>query len=385
MNKPRTIGFLANTSWYLYNFRLAEMKTVQRCGVKVLAIAPPDEYSEKIRAEGIGFFPLPLKRRDFSPWGKLRAVRRLRRIQKTESIDLMRHFTLEAIFVGTMAAGRNGPKLVQSVTGMGFVYAGNEPAKRILRAIFKPVLQWCLAKGPVIVENRGDLVAVTKIIGKNLRYPVEQIPGGGIDVSRYCREGRVTLKRDSGAIRFLAAGRLLRGKGVGLFAQAAEKYNGAPAEFFLAGMPDKGNPEAYSRQEIEEWNRIPGFKWLGNVEDIPSLLRSVDVLVHPTFYGEGLPRIIMEAEACGLPVITTNIPACAEAVTDGTNGWVLDRKDPEKLAELMASSAADPVRRSEMGDRNRVFAVAEFDENKVIRRTMDVYRRHFPNWNPLTD
>lgn len=382
MNKPKTIGYLANTSWFLYHFRLADMKAAQRCGVRVVAVAPKDEYSGRFKDEGIEFYPIPLKRRDFTPWGKLKAIRELRKIHRRESIDLMHHFTLEAILVGTMAAGRNGPKVIQSVAGMGFVYAENGFSQRVLRLILNPILGWCLPKGPIIVENRGDAARIRKIVGKRLRYPIEQLPGGGIDVGWYTPEGGQLLQNDSSKVRFLSAGRLLKGKGPGLFAQAAAKYSGPPAEFFLAGMPDKGNPEAYSRQEIEEWNRISGFKWLGNVEDIPSLLRSVDVLVHPTFYGEGLPRIIMEAQACGLPVITTNIPACAEAVADGINGWVLDRKDPEKLADLMKSCGLSVGKRNEMGKLNRIQAIQTFDQEKVIRRTLEVYRNHFPDWNP---
>ncbi|MBC2601107.1 glycosyltransferase family 4 protein [Puniceicoccus vermicola] len=382
MTKLKTIGYLANTSWFLYHFRLADMKAAQKCGLRVIAIAPEDEYSSRFQEEGVEFFPISMKRRDISPLRKWKTVRQIREIHRRESIDLMHHFTLEAILLGTLAAGASGPKVVHSVAGMGFAFSGNELSKRFLRAFLRPLLRWCLPRGPVIVENRGDRAKVMQIMGKKRRYPVEQLPGGGIDVDLYSSEGGLAIEKSPETVRFLSAGRLLRGKGAGLFAKAAKEYQGPSAEFFLAGMPDEGSPGSYTVKEIQEWTRIPGFKWLGNVEDVPSLLRSVDLLVHPTFYGEGLPRIIMEAQSCGLPIITTNIPACAEAVEDGTHGWVLDRKDPKLLAELMAQAASDAGKRAEMGERNRALAVEKFDEEKVIRRTLEVYRNHFPDWNP---
>lgn len=381
MSDLRTIGYFANTSWFLHNFRLADMRAAQRRGLRAVAIAPEDEYSSRFKEAGIDFIPLPMKRRDFTPWGKWKAVRRLREIHRKEKIDLMHHFTLESILVGTLAAGKGGPKVVQSVTGMGFVYAGDAFSKRMLRMILNPILGWCFSKGPVIAENRVDVARIRRMVGSSMRYPVEQLPGGGIDISKFSPDGERVLEPSAGQVRFLSAGRLLRGKGAGLFAEAAKRYEGPRAEFLLAGLPDSGNPESYSVKEVKEWSAIPGFQWLGNVEDMPSLLRSVDVLVHPTFYGEGLPRIIMEAQACGLPVITTNIPACAEAVEAGRNGWVLEGRDTMRLADLMRLAASDPAARAKMGKRNRELAVEKFDQTKVIRMTMNVYRNHFPNWN----
>lgn len=380
MTQLKTVGYLANTSWFLSNFRLADMRAAQERGLRVIAIAPEDEYSSRIRQAGIEFLPLKLKRRDLTPWGKWGTIRQLRRIHREESIDLMHHFTLEAIFAGTLAAGKSGPRVVQSVAGMGTAYAGNECSKRALRLILNPTLSWCLSKGPVIVENRGDRAAIQRIVGKKLRYPIVQLPGGGIDVDRYSPEGPVAIEKKPGTVRFLCAGRLLKGKGAGLFARAARRYEGPPAEFLLAGMPDDGSPESYSSSEVEEWNKIPGFTWLGNVDDVPSLLRSVDVLVHPTFYGEGLPRIIMEAESAALPILTTNIPACAEAVADGVNGWVLEEKDPGKLVALMAKAASEKETRVAMGEHNRKFAVERFDQKKIVSATMEVYRNHFPDF-----
>ena len=344
-----------------------------------------DEYAKKFAEGGIEFIPVFFKRRDFSPWGKWKTVRALKDIYERESIDLMHLFTLEAILAGSLAAGKNGPKVVHSVAGMGFAYSGQQLSRRVLRAGLNPFMKRCLPKGPVIVENDGDRHRVLEIMGPRAKFPVVRLPGGGIDIEKFTPDGPVALKRESDKVRFLLAGRLLRDKGAGLFAEAVKQYAGPEAEFLVAGMPDEGNPDSFTREEVEEWTNIPGFRWLGNVDDMPSLLRSVDVLVHPTFYGEGLPRIIMEAAASGLSVITTNIPACAETIKHGTNGWILDRKDPTQLATMMADAASHPEIWEEMKIRNRKQAETEFDQRRVIRATQNVYRNHFPEWHPVTE
>lgn len=378
MDQPRNIGFLANTSWYLANFRMDLMKAAAEQGVGVYAIAPEDGYSPRFGEEGIRHIPIFLRRRDYSPLGKWRTIRELRAIYQREQIDLMHHFTLEAILAGTLAAGKSGPKVVQSVTGMGFVYSGKQFSRRVLRCVLTPILRRCLPQGPVIVENEGDRAAIRKIIGARGKFPVERIPGGGVNVERFTPEGLLYLERKPGTVRFLVAGRLLRDKGAGLFAEAVKRYQGSPAEFLLAGMPDEGNPDSFRRSEVEAWAKIPGFRWLGNVDDMAALLRSIDVLVHPTFYGEGLPRIIMEAAACGVPVITTNIPACAESVQEGQNGWILNRKDPDLLARKMAEAADAGEVREQMAQRNRKLAETVFSQEAATQATFAVYRQHFP-------
>ena len=262
MQRLRNIGFLANTSWYLANFRMDLMKALRDRGIGVCAIAPADSYSERFSEEGIRYRPVFFKRRDFSPFGKWKTVRELRTIFREEGIDLMHHFTLEAILAGTLACGKNGPKVVQSVTGMGFVYSGQQVPRRLLRGALTPILRRCLPRGPIIVENEGDREAIRGIIRGKGRFSVEKIPGGGVDVNHFSPRGQKLLEDSPGTVRFLLAGRLLRDKGAGLFVEAVRQYRGNRAEFLLACLPDEGNPDSYSRSEVEEWAQIPNFRWL---------------------------------------------------------------------------------------------------------------------------
>ena len=378
---PATLAFFANTSWYLANFRLGLLREARARGSRVLALAPPDDDSPTLAEHGIEYCPLRFRRRDFTPWGKGRSVWEVHRILQAEKVDLLHSFTLESILTAHWAAGRRParPALVHSVTGMGFVFAGGGAGRRLLRAGLSPLLQRAFRKAPVIVENWADAERVEAMRGGRDRYPLVRLPGGGVDLDRFSPVGNALLPRKKQAVRFLLAGRLLRDKGAELFVEAARYVDNSEAEFLVAGEPDEGNPDSLSRAEVENWMDPPRLRWLGRVRDMPGLLRSVDVLVHPTFYGEGLPRILMEAAACGRPAITTDIPACLEAVAEGETAWILREKDPRALGRLLQQAIDEPEERRRRGRNAIGWARKQFSEEEMNRQTFAVYRQAYPH------
>mgnify|MGYP006278774825 CR=1 FL=1 len=378
---PATLAFFANTSWYLVNFRLGLLRDARARGCRVLALAPPDDDSPALAEHGIEYRPLRFRRRDFTPWGKERSVREVRWILCEEKVDLLHSFTLESILTAHWAARRRSPRpaLVHSVTGMGFVFAGGGASRRLLRAGLTPLLRRAFRKAPVIVENRADAARIEAMRGGEHRYPLVSLPGGGVDLAQFSPEGDALLPRQGRSVRFLLAGRLLRDKGAALFVEAARRVVDPNAEFLLAGEPDEGNPDSLSRAEVEGWMDPPRLRWLGRVRDMPGLLRSVDVLVHPTLYGEGLPRILMEAAACGRPAITTDIPACLEAVAEGETAWILRDKNPRALARLLQEAIDEPEERRRRGQKAIAWARDRFSEEEMNRQTFAVYRQAYPH------
>ncbi|MFO8144980.1 MAG: glycosyltransferase [Candidatus Syntrophosphaera sp.] len=120
---------------------------------------------------------------------------------------------------------------------------------------------------------------------------------------------------------------------------------GRSIDFFLAGDPDPGNPAAVPESQLNQWVAEGLVKWLGHVDDMPALFRSVDVVALPS-YREGLPRGLIEAGACGRPLITTDAPGCREVVVDGYNGLLIPLRDPGALASAIAQLHDDPKKRA---------------------------------------
>ena len=179
--------------------------------------------------------------------------------------------------------------------------------------------------------------------------------------------------------KYFLATRLIWDKGIADFIKAAKdikQKNHIDAEFLLAGNIDRGNPASVSKKDIDQWIDEGFIHYLGNVLDMCSLLQEVDIVVLPTTYGEGVvPRILIEAAACGLPLIATDVPGCREIVRSDYNGILTPPNDSIALAKAIARLLKDPLERALMGKNGRKIAREEFDEKIVIKKTLDVYQR----------
>jgi glycosyltransferase involved in cell wall biosynthesis len=140
----------------------------------------------------------------------------------------------------------------------------------------------------------------------------------------------------------------------------------------IAGTSDPGNPAAIPESTVQGWVDEGVVSWLGHVDDMAALLASVHMVVLPS-YREGLPRTLVEAAACGLPLITTDVPGCREVVSDGVDGLLVPVKDSGALAYAIQKLHEDPALARQFGDAARIKARMQFDERIVIQRTLDVY------------
>ena len=134
-----------------------------------------------------------------------------------------------------------------------------------------------------------------------------------------------------------------------------------------------GNPAAVPEATVRAWVAEGTVQWLGHVDDMPALLCGVDVVALPS-YREGLPKGLIEAAACSLPLVTTDVPGCRHVVTDGVEGLLVPPRDAPALARAIAQLDDDPALRARLGTAARARALAEFDENIVVGRTLEVYR-----------
>lgn len=369
------IVFFANTDWYLYNFRLATALQLKKRGVDVVMLSPPGEFGNRFRDHGIRWRTLPMRRESLNPLRELWTLGHLVRLLLAERPQLLHNFTVKCAVYGGIAAGiARVPAVVHAVAGMGFVFASNRLKARLLRPLVRGLMRIALGgkRSRVILQNPDDAMTMVEsrlVQGRSIRL----IRGSGVDVRRFspgkARDG-------SRPMRVLLASRLVREKGVGEFAEAARLLRTQPRdiEFLLAGMPDTGNPGSISRDEVEAWQREGRLQWLGHVDDMPALLNSVDVMVLPSYYREGVPRCLLEGAACGLGLITTDRPGCREVVTaHGVDGLWVRPRDAPALARLLSQLHGDRKLLQRLGAAARMRAVRDFDERLVIDRTLQVY------------
>jgi glycosyltransferase involved in cell wall biosynthesis len=172
------------------------------------------------------------------------------------------------------------------------------------------------------------------------------------------------------------ASRLLWEKGVREYVAAAREVRrrGRRVRFVFAGEVEDGHPDSVPRATLETWRQAGDVEWLGWQKDVPSLIAQSHIVCLPSYYGEGFPRILMEAAASARPVITTDSPGCKEAVDHGTTGLVVPARDTAALTAALVELLDHPETRSEMGRRARELAADCFDQDRALDTTVKIHR-----------
>jgi len=371
----------ANTDWYLFNFRRSLALALQDEGYDVLLLSPSGEYGPRLRALGLRWQPLQMDRRSVNPLRETALLLRVAMLLRHERPALLHNFTIKSAVYGSLAARMaRVPARINAVDGLGYVFASNDRKARVLRPAVRALLRSALRgrNTRLILQNPDDKAAFEQFkLVESSR--VKLIPGAGVDCTRFTP--RTT--RCNGAnqpVRILLAARLLWEKGIAEYAQAARvlQAQGRNVRFLLAGTPDPGNPAAVPEATLRAWVEEGVLEWLGHVGNMRELYASVDIVVLPSYYREGIPTSLTEGAACGLPLITTDMPGCREVVTDGEDGLLIQPRDAEALASAIARLLDSPELAARLGHAARAKALDVFDEQIIIRRTLDVYRKLLP-------
>jgi len=374
------IILFANTEWYLFNFRLSLAKALQAQGHEVLLISPPGEYGARLQAQGFRWEALPMDRKSLNPLQELRLLAYLCRLYRREQPALAHHFTIKCVVYGSIAAlVARVPARVNAVAGMGYVFTNQALKARLLRPVVRGLMRLVLnGRGArLILQNNDDMAAFAKA---ELARPelTRLVMGSGVDLARFTPRApsvpQSETVQDVQPTRVVLAARLLWDKGIAEYVDAARqlKAKGLPIHFLLAGAPDPGNPAAIPQATLDGWQAEGLVELLGQVSDMAALFATADMVVLPS-YREGLPKSLIEAAACALPLVTTDVPGCREVVTHEVDGLLVPVKDAKALASAIERLHLDPVWARQLGLAARARALREFDEKIVISKTLAVY------------
>jgi glycosyltransferase involved in cell wall biosynthesis len=315
-----------------------------------------------------------MRRRSLNPPRELALIAWLACLLKRENVDLVHGFTIKCAVYGSIAAKlARGVASVNAVAGMGYVYTSSERRARLLRPWVNLLLRCALNGGNsrLVLQNPDDVAFFTQA---ELVDPdkVRLVAGSGVDCARFVPDHP---QRQRMPFRVLFPSRLLWDKGIGELAEAARlvRRAGRNIEFVVAGEVDAGNPAAVAPEQLRAWVDEGLFLWLGHVEDMPQLLRSADLVVLPS-YREGLPRSLIEAAACGLPLVTTDVPGCREVVRNEKEGLLVPPKDAGSLAAAIARLHDDGALRTRLAIAARERAITCYDEKIIVEQTLRVYR-----------
>lgn len=369
------IAIVANTSWYLYNFRLNLMRALMRAGYEVVAIAPTDAYSGKLRAAGVDHHHFPLQGASLNPLREAGSLWALHRVLRQQRAQVLLSYTPKGNIYAAVAASLLNLPIVANVSGLGRLFIQRGPLTWVVSELYR----FAFRRAPrVFFQNQEDMRTFLDL-GLVSQEQAVRIPGSGVDLSRFAPPSGDRTGSDDGAHEgrqfvFLLVARMLWDKGIGEFVQAARtiKQEYPSVEFRLLGFVDVQNPSAIPRAQIEQWEAEGIVRYLGSSDDVVPHLQAADCVVLPS-YREGVPRSLLEAAAMAKPLITTDAPGCRDTLEHGVTGFLCQPRDADDLAEKMRAMLRMPeMDRLAMGRRGREKMLREFDERKVIDLYLEV-------------
>lgn len=373
----KTIAFVNNHPWSLYNFRLGVIKALLRKGYKVVVITPPDEkYVGLLTSEGCLHVPFELDAGGKRVLNDVKSFYQLWKIYRRLKPDLIFHYTIKPNIYGTICAKSFNIPSISIICGTGYTFSQKNWLYFLVRLLYKYSLVWSkevwfINKFQKELFEKANLVSATQS---------RLLPGEGINTSFFRPE-----RKDASIEKFifLMTGRMILDKGVNEFVEAArrlkERYKDS-IDCQLLGFTDVQNPNAISKEEIEGWHKEGIINFLGDTDDVRAYLKNADCLVLPTYYLEGIPRSLLEAASMEKPIITTDIVGCRDVVEDSKNGFLVEPKNVEDLFEKMQQMFfLDATERSKMGESGRAKVVECFDEQLVIPVYLKVLEKHIPH------
>ncbi len=305
----------------------------------------------------------------------LKIIWAVHKIIKTEKPDVVHAITLKHAFLAGLAARfHKNVKIVHTLAGLGYLFSGEGMKPQILRTLIGPFLKLALKhkNAQLIFQNPDDMALMIRR-GFATAERCTLIRGSGVDLTEFpCTD----LPNDAEPIVLMPT-RLVHEKGVAVFIEAANilRERGIKARCQIAGGISHSNPRAISEEEMAAMLEDSAVEWLGKVSDMPALYKTATLICYPSYYGEGVPKVLLEAAATGRAIITCDHAGCREAVDDGISGLLIPVKDANATADAMQSLLEDRARLESMGKESHELAVRDYDVISVVERTLKVYQK----------
>ena len=369
-DKP-VLLFLVTEDWTFWLHRLSTARAAREAGWDVAIAARVAAHGDRIRSEGFRLIRIGMRRRSLAPWRELAAIFELIRLYRRERPDLVHHVAMKPVIYGSLAAWIAGvPAVVNALTGMGYIFTSRELKARLLRPMIRLAFHWLLDRpnSRLIVQNSDDAAALAGAMVAKER--VALIRGSGVDTEAFTPsdepEGMPVavmvsrMLRDKGVMELVAAARLLQRRAV-------------PLRVVLVGWSDPENPTAISERDLKAWDAAGVIAWWGERSDIAEIWANSHIAVLPS-YREGLPGSLLEAAACGRPMVATDVPGCREIVQDGVTGLLVPPRDAESLAAALERLAGEKALRRRMGAAARDLVERALSDQVVAEQTLALYR-----------
>lgn len=375
---PTRLVYVVAEDWFFASHFLPMARAAVGRGLSVAVVTRVRDHRAIIEATGARVVALEAERSSLNPMRAGYAAGQLAAILKALEADIVHCIALRGILVGGTAAAMAGiPARVYALTGLGLLGARQDRIGRTARLALRHLIRGPLSsrKTRFLFENPDDAQALGLDPAET---GVTIVGGAGIDPAAY----PVAPLPATPPLRVAVVARMLWSKGVDTAVEAVRRARarGIAVELSLHGAPDPSNRRAIPEATLRDWSH-DGVAWHGPTTDIVGIWAAHHVGCLPSRGGEGLPRTLLEAAACGRALLTTDVPGCRALVRDGVEGFLVPPDDPDALSEALVRLGSDPALVARMGlaARARV-ETGGFTEEAVTRAVCAIYAELAPAW-----
>lgn len=365
--------YVVNIPRFFVSHRLTLALAAKQAGFEV-HVATADHDSENVQRiidSGLPFHPLPLSQHGTSPLEELKTLNAIRKLYGTLKPDLIHHVSIKPVIYGGIAAKLTRRKaVVNAMSGLGYVFIGKGLKPNLLRFLTRPAFKVAMAgkNTRMIFQNPDDRQL---FIDRGLVNPMKGIliRGSGVDENYFAPQPENI--DDLPVVLF--AGRLLWQKGIGEFAEVARRLKGK-ARFVVYGYEETTSPLNVPAPQLESWQDEGIIEWGGKRDDMPNAYAEANIICLPSTYGEGVPKVLIEAASCARACVTTNTPGCREIIRHGVNGLVVPPENLDALTSAVEYLIDHPDERQQMGTNGRQIVLNDFTFRQVAQETFTLYR-----------
>lgn len=379
-NHPaKKLLFVISQASYVLSHRLSLAQSAREKGYDVSLATADSQETNLIEKEGFQVYRLKhLHRSNLSPFKQFAALKELVTLYKNLRPDIVHHVAMKPVLYGAFAAQQaQVPRVINAFGGLGYLFSSPSLRAQILQAGIQLPMRRALAQpnSTLILQNQDDEALLRQrgfLAGQN----VTLIPGAGVDTHLYApRESpQKENKGASSPLKIVFVGRLLWDKGVRELCEAAVRIHQDvhSVEIDLYGDIDPQNPLSLTLGDVDKLTKQFPVHFKGATQDVASVYQQADMAVLPS-YREGMPKSLLEAASCGLPLVTTDVPGCREVVVHGENGLLVPPQDPGALADALLHLCHHKSLRDQQGLASRKRVLSFFSQESINKQTLALY------------
>jgi len=369
----KKILYIINVDWFFISHFLPLGKEALKRGYAVHIACGITDKQEYLEALGFIVHPLQISRSGTSLLKELRTVAAIYKVIKSVKPDILELFTIKPVLYGGIVSKFfTIKKRIFYITGLGYVFVAKGFKGFVIRNIVKAMYKLAISgkNNTIVTENIFDKELINSLKAVDEKQ-IKIIKGAGVDLDQY-----KYVQEDNDNLKVTMACRLLKDKGIFEYIEAAKilKNRGLDVEFEIYGDIDIYNPATLRDEDLEKIKKeefVTVHKFSNN---IASVFAESNIVVLPS-YREGLPKVLIEAAACGRAVVTTDVPGCRDAIEANITGVLCKVKSAKSLAKQMKRLILDQVLRNSMGKAGRKLAEKEFDITQVVKKHFEIYEQ----------